>query len=154
MEFDVFEMHYTKKEVQEAKISCTPFDVRYFEEYKRIYNECFYDMRKALERVPVNVLADFKQIEEKAKDIYLLIENGEICGSVACYENEVDDLVVNKKFQHMGYGKQMLFWAMAKIRERSEAPIKLHVVDWNTRAYEMYKKAGFETVNVLHIGGK
>jgi len=52
------------------------------------------------------------EIIEKVKDIYLLIHQGELIGSIACYGNEIDDLIVNKKFQHKGYGKQLLLWGM------------------------------------------
>ena len=38
------------------------FEEKYFVEYMRIYNECFYDMRKALDRKPYNFLSDYKQI--------------------------------------------------------------------------------------------
>ncbi|MBR2950894.1 MAG: GNAT family N-acetyltransferase [Lachnospiraceae bacterium] len=78
----------------------------------RIYNECFYEMRKALDIQPYNFLNEYKQIIEKVKDIYLLIHQGEIIGLIACYGNEIDDLIVNKKFQHKGYGKQILLWGM------------------------------------------
>lgn len=40
-----------------------------------IYNECFYEMRKALDIVPYNFLSDYEQIKEKIKDIYLFMEN-------------------------------------------------------------------------------
>ena len=73
-----------------------------------IYNECFYEMRKTLNIEPYNFLNNYEQIKEKSKDIYLLVENEEIIGSIACYGNEIDDLIVNKKFQHKGYGKQLL----------------------------------------------
>lgn len=36
---------------------------------------------------------------EKGKDIYLLINQGKTIGSIACYGNEIDDLIVNKKDQ-------------------------------------------------------
>ena len=68
-------------------------------------NECFYEMRKTLNIEPYNFLNNYEQIKEKSKDIYLLVENEEIIGSIACYGNEIDDLIVNKKFQHKGYGK-------------------------------------------------
>ena len=47
----------------------------------------------------------------------------EIIGSVACYGNEIDDLIVNAKYQNRGYGKQLLLWGMNHIREISNEPI-------------------------------
>lgn len=55
--------------------------------------------------------------------------NEEIIGSIACYGNEIDDLIVNKKFQHKGYGKQLLLWGMQCIRKKNTEPIVLHVAE-------------------------
>ena len=72
------------------------------------------------------------------------MDNAEIIGSVACYGNEIDDLVVNKKYQHKGYGKQLLLWGMQHIRSNNKEPIVLHVAEWNMEALTLYKKIGFE----------
>ena len=76
-------------------------------------------MRKSLDIQPYNFLNDYKQIVDKVKDIYLLINQGEIIGSIACYGNEIDDLIVNKRLQHRGYGKQLLLWGMQRIRKKT-----------------------------------
>ena len=96
-------------------------------------------------------LNDYKQIVDKVKDIYLLINQGEIIGSIACYGNEIDDLIVNKKFQHKGYGKQLLLWGMQYIREKSNEPITLHVAKWNNDALMLYKKVEFEIANIERV---
>lgn len=142
-----YEMKYDKSFVEQSKISCVPFDARYFELYKSIYNECFYDMRKALDIEPYNYLNDYEQIREKASDIYLLVKDGEIIGSVACYGNEIDDLIVNKKFQKKGIGKQLLLWGMEQIRKKNTVPITLHVAEWNQNALRLYKNVGFEVIS-------
>jgi len=72
-------------------------------------------------------------------------------GSVACYGNDIDDLIVNKKFQHRGYGKKLLLWGMQHIRERNNEPITLHVAKWNNNALMLYKEAGFEITKVEKI---
>lgn len=146
MEIIAYEMKLNKSKVDAPNISCIPFQKPYFEEYKRIYNECFYDMRKALDIEPYNFLHDYEQIVDKSADIYLLVDKEEIIGSVACYGNEIDDLIVNRKFQRQGYGKQLLLWGIQRIRERSHEPITLHVAAWNQRAVALYEKCGFEIV--------
>lgn len=105
MEIIAYEMKYVDNSVEKSDIVCIPFEVEFFQEYMRIYNECFYEMRKALDIQSYNFLNEYNQILEKVKDIYLLLKQGEIIGSVACYGNEIDDLIVNKKFQHKGHGK-------------------------------------------------
>lgn len=151
MEIIAYEMKYHKDIIEQSNILCIPFEEQYFQEYMRIYNECFYEMRKTLDIEPYNFLNDFKQIVGKVNDIYLFLSNGEIIGSVACYGNEIDDFIVNKKFQHKGYGKQLLLWGMQCIRERNNEPIMLHVAQWNKDALMLYKKIGFEVTSIERI---
>ena len=143
MAINAYEMKYINAMVEQSNIVCIPFEKKYFQEYMRIYNECFFDMRKALDIHPYNFLNAYEQIAEKVEDIYLLVDRGELIGSIACYGNEIDDLIVNKKFQHRGYGKQLLLWGMQRIREKSREPITLHVAKWNENALMLYKKTGF-----------
>lgn len=151
MEVIAYEMNYDKASVEQSAVTCIPFEMQYFEQYKSIYNECFYDMRRALEIEPYNFLNDFGQIREKADDIYLLMKDSEIIGSVACYGNEIDDLIVNKKFQKRGYGKQLLLWGMQQIRKKNADPITLHVAEWNRNALRLYKKVGFEVIHCERV---
>ena len=145
MKFTVYEMKTDIANIDgNIGIRCVPFEKRYFEQYKQIYNECFFDMRKSLDIKPYNFLSDYTQIQEKAKDIFLLIdESGLIIGSVACYGNEIDDLFVNKRFQGRGFGRKLLLWGINHIRAKSFAPIYLHVAEWNKRAVTLYKSVGF-----------
>ena len=151
IEVIAYEMKYHKDTIEPNNIMCIPFEPQYFEEYMNIYNECFYPMRKALEIEPYNFLNNYEQIEDKINNIYLLVENGEIVGSVACYGNEIDDLIVNKKYQHRGYGKQLLLWGLQNIRKINNEPITLHVAEWNNDALLLYKRVGFEVVHVEKI---
>ena len=151
MEIIAHEMQFYKKIIEPSKIQCIPFETSYFEEYMPIYNECFYEMRKTLDIEPYNFLHDYEQIASKVPDIYLLVNEDEIIGSVACYGNEIDDLIVNKKYQHKGYGSQLLLWGMNHIREKNDEPILLHVAEWNKDALKLYKKTGFEITNTERI---
>lgn len=149
MEILVYEMKYLKENTEKSCVSCIPFEKQYFQQYMKIYNACFYEMRKALDRKPYNFLSDYKQIREKSKDIFLLMSGEEIIGSVACYGNEIDDLIVNAKYQNRGYGKQLLLWGMNYIRQISNEPISLHVAKWNEKALRLYEKAGFDITNII-----
>ena len=152
MKFIAHEMKYTRNIVERCDIHCIPFEEKYFQDYMRIYNECFYDMRKALDRKPYNFLSEYEQIINNIGSIFLLIEKNEIIGSVACYGNEVDDLIVNKKYQNKGYGKQLLLWAMNLIRKNNFVPITLHVAEWNENALKLYKNIGFVITDSEIIG--
>ena len=143
-EIIVHKMECRNDAMENCEIECVPFEKRYFEAYMEIYNECFYEMRKALDIEPYNFLHGYEQIAEKKKDIFLYVFDDKIIGSVACYENEIDDLIVHKAFQNKGYGKQLLLWGMQHIRKYSDAPVTLHVADWNKKAIALYEKNGFQ----------
>lgn len=151
MHIIAYEMKLDKEVSETVNIQPIPFQKEYFQEYMTIYNECFYDMRKALDIQPYSYLQAYEQIEDKVKEIYLWIRDGELIGSVACYGNEIDDLVVNRKFQRQGYGKQLLLWGIRHIRERSNEPIVLHVAEWNQTAVRLYQKVGFEISKVERV---
>ena len=151
MEIIAYEMEYANINLLESSIECIPFNEVYFQEYMQIYNDCFYEMRKSLDIEPYNFLSEFGQIENKIDDIFLLMEYGEIVGSIACYDNEIDDLIVNPKYQHRGYGKQLLLWGMNKIRKNNNKPITLHVAQWNENAVTLYEKVGFNVIKTERV---
>ena len=125
---------------------CVSFDIKFYSHYQRIYNSCFREMRTALDIKPYDFLSDISQISDKLNDINLLIKDGNIIGSVACYGNEIDDLIVAPEHQHKGYGKQLMLWAIHSIRSKNAEPITLHVADWNKIAVSLYKSLGFKII--------
>lgn len=144
MQFTVYEMQTNIAKIEtEIGIECIRFDERFFEEYKRIYNECFYDMRKSLGIEPFCFLSDYSQIRDKSEHIFLLTHNDSLVGSVACYGNEVDDLFVDKQYQGRGIGRQLLLWAMKYIGSKNNLPIVLHVAAYNKAAIGLYESVGF-----------
>lgn len=125
-------------------IDCTPFREEYWNEYMRIYNECFYEMRNDLEIEPINFYSDYSQIKNKVNDIFVYLKNGVIIGAVSCFGNELDDLIVNKPFQKRGYGREILLWGINHIFERGYDEVVLHTAEWNRNAVKLYLKTGFE----------
>lgn len=123
-----------------------------YNEYRIVYEECFFDMRTALQLKPVNCCDSNDTLLGKALQIFILRINDVLIGSVAIYGNEIDDLIVAKEFQNQGYGKQLLNFAVSKMQKNNVCPIILHVADWNKNAISLYLKNGFiitktETVN-------
>ena len=141
-----YEMIYNKALKYQNDIICVPFQKEYWNEYMKIYNECFYKMRKALEVEPINFYYDYAQIKDKIKDIFLYLQNGVIIGAVSCYENELDDLIVEQSFQGQGIGQKLLFWGINHIKEQGYEEIILHVAEWNQNAVKLYLKNGFSIV--------
>ncbi len=141
--FKVYEMEYRGKAAATPDISLFRFSEEYYPQYKRIYNECFHDMRKALDIKPYDYYSDIEQLREKAGNIYLLLDDNTIIGSVGCFGTEIDDLIVNSAYQGRGYGRKLLLWAINHIRSYTERPITLTVAQWNRRAVQLYESAGF-----------
>lgn len=142
--FYVYEMQYIGKEYLIDVAQLVPFCEKYYPQYEHIYNECFYEMREALDVKPYNFYSDIEQIKSKMTNIFMLIQDETIIGSVGCYGTEIDDLIVNKRFQNMGYGRVLLLWAIHYIRTYSDEPIILHVTEWNQNAIKLYRSNGFE----------
>ncbi len=117
-----------------------------YEEYKRVYEAGFAEMRAALELFPVNCCDGREQLLEKAQDIFVLEISGKLAGSVAIYGNEIDDLVVAREFQRKGYGTALLRFAVARMQNAGIKPIQLHAADWNRNAVGLYLKNGFQIV--------
>jgi len=138
-----YEMYFDKEMYEKSNIRCMPFKEEYFAEYMCVYNECFYEMRKSLDIEPYNWYSEYEQIVDKADNIFVYVEDNQIIGSVACYGNEIDDLIVKKTYQKKGYGRQLLLWAMNHIRQHNNSVITLHVAEWNQGALDLYKKVGF-----------
>ena len=122
-----------------------------YKEYKRIYEECFHDMRIALQRFPIEYCGSREELERKKEEIYILEIDGKIIGSVAIYGNEIDDLVVEKSFQRMGYGTALLRFAVSYLQSNHTSPIILHVADWNQSALKIYLKNSFSIVKTEEV---
>lgn len=142
-EIIAYEMSFDQRLEYQDDICCVPFQEQYWNAYRNIYNECFYEMRKALEVEPINFYSDYSQIKDKVNDIFLYLQNGVIAGAVSCYGNELDDLIVEKSFQGQGIGQKLLLWGMNHIKEQGYEEIILHVAEWNQNAVKLYLKNGF-----------
>ena len=53
----VYEMQYTSNIVQ-SDMKLIPFNDKFYDMYEPIYNECFYEMREALNVKPYNLPAE------------------------------------------------------------------------------------------------
>ena len=144
-----YEMTYLHPVTETPCIKLVPYISRYQEQYKDIYNACYHEMREALEIKPYDFIQDDTFFDTGMKNVYLLIEQGEIIGSVALKGEEIDDLIVNPKCQGQGFGKQLLLWAIQNIQTEK---VMLHVAAWNERAVNLYKKCGFEITETIVIG--
>lgn len=144
-----FEMEYVHPVDEKSSVSLVPYSPEYQEQYKKIYNACYHEMREALDIKPYDFIQDDSFFDEGMDKVYLLLDNGVIIGSVALLDDELDDLIVNPEYQGKGYGKQILLWTLENINLDR---IVLHVAEWNQRAINLYKKTGFEVTETIEIG--
>ena len=136
-----YEMEYRNPVSERSSVDLIPYTSEYREMYKVMYNECYHEMREALDIQPYDFIQNDSFFNSGMDEVYLLVKDREIIGSVALKSDEIDDLIVNPKYQRQGYGKQILLWALEHMNSER---IILHVADWNKRAINMYKKNGFE----------
>lgn len=151
MEIIAYEMQFSSKTIQESDIILEVFSDDFYSEYEKIYNQCFFDMRKSLNVEPYNFYSSIEQLDNKKQNIYVLWEGNTLIGSVACYGNEIDDLIVNKAYQNKGIGRKLLLWAIEHIRSNNDESIILHVAKWNEKALKLYLDNGFEISKIEKI---
>ena len=143
-----FEMEYKHPVDDRSDIEMIPYSAKYQDEYKKIYNECYHEMREALGIEPYDFIQDDSFFDEGTENIYLLTGSSGIIGSVALKGDEIDDLLVAPEYQGQGFGKQILLWALEHM---SSERVFLHVADWNKRAVRLYEDTGFEIVETFSI---
>lgn len=141
-------MRYSTPIDVKVDISLVKYSSEYKDKYRRLYNDCYHEMREALGIQPFDFIQDDSFFESGMETVYLLIKNGELIGSVNLKGTEIDDLLVNKRYQGQGYGKKLLHWAISNIS--TSQPV-LHVSGWNKRALNLYRETGFEVINTIEI---
>lgn len=151
MEIIAYEMQFSGKTVQETDIKLESFRDDFYSEYEKVYNQCFFDMRKALNVEPYNFYSSIEQLDDRKQNIYVLFDGNTLIGSVACNGNEIDDLIVNKAYQNNGVGRKLLLWAIEHISNNNNESIVLHVAKWNNKALKLYLDNGFEISKIEKI---
>ena len=142
-----YKMEYIHPTDERSSIEMVPYSPEYQKKYKSLYNESFHEMREALKIEPVDVIQDDSFFEKEMDIVYLLLDGEEIIGSVAL-KDETDALIVDKRFQNQGYGRQILLWALEHM---DKDPVFLHVSAWTEIAFNLYKTTGFEVTETIVI---
>lgn len=138
-----YTMEYKTSVDESSSVRLIPYSSEYQGQYKALYNDCYHEMREALNIKPYDYIRDDSFFDSGMEDVYILKSENEIVGSVALKGEEIDDLIVSPKYQRKGYGKQILLWALENINSKK---IFLRVARWNKRAINLYEKNGFEII--------
>ncbi|MDP4093624.1 MAG: GNAT family N-acetyltransferase [Bacillota bacterium] len=151
--FDMYEMEY-KGGLINSELSVITLEEKHYEKYKDLINSCYYEMRKELNIQPYGVYcADLEELMEQKENIFLLMNSDEIICTVSCVKNEISKVAVNLKYQHHGYGRKIMEFAISYIQKQGNPPIKLTVTKWNKNAIALYKSLGFEIIKETTVEG-
>ncbi len=113
-----------------------------YTEYRQRYEDSFYDIRRTL-GLPRECCKSESKLADLKDSIFILEEDGEIAGSVAVYDNEIDDFFVAEKYRRRGYGGSLLRFAVSYLQQKNTDRIILHVAQINKAALELYLNNGF-----------
>ena len=150
---NMYEMEYRGGAVK-SDLSLVPFDEKYYKQYKNVINDCFYEMRKALNIKPYdkhsNSLVELAMLKEST---FLLLDGDVIICAVSFFGNELGNVVVNPQYQRQGYGRKLMEFALQHMQKRGDSPIKLMVNTSNRSAIALYSLLGFEVMKEIAIEG-
>lgn len=98
-EIIAYEMLFKGNIPYSGGLSCISFREKHWTEYMKIYNECFYEMRKVLEIEPINFYSDYSQMKDKADNTYLYLQNGMIAALFPVTEMNWTTCSLTKRFK-------------------------------------------------------
>ena len=143
----VHEMKYCGEKVF-SDLNLANYDDVFYNEYRRIICECFHDLNLATNRDPDTYYTP-EEMNEKKPNVFILLENNEIIGSVQIKENIIDVIFVSPKYQNKGYGKKLLDYAINRMQQAGIEDITLYVADLNKKAVQLYLNYGFKCTNSI-----
>jgi len=151
--FDMYEMEY-RGGLLTSELPVLTFEPKYYGKYKFLINSCYYEMRRDLKIKPYGeYCAGLEELQEQKENIFLLLDSDEIICAVSCAKNEISSVAVNLKYQHQGFGRKIVKFAISFLQQQSNAPIRLTVTKWNENAMALYKSLGFETTKETTVEG-
>ena len=133
-----------KANTQESSLPLIPFEEKHYNQYANLMDECFYEMRKALNIRPYEKHSySLDEPAELKENTFLLLDDDEIIGAVTCAETDIKNVAVSPRHQRKGYGRKLIKFAINHMKNRGDAAIKLTVTKWNKNAIALYESLGF-----------
>lgn len=91
-------------------------------------------------------------INQETSQYLFLLEKQQLIGFISYYsifgEVDITHVVINKEYQHQGYGKKMLRELVKKLADSNHEKLFLEVRPSNLAAIDVYKKVGFEVISI------
>lgn len=150
--FACHELYYKGTNQPEVDIKFVPYEDKYYEQYAKLIQDCFYELRKENDiqpyACPINE-EDRTNTLKIREYIYIVLDNENIMAAVLIKEGEIDRLVVSPAYQGRGCGRKITQFAINKALEQGISPIKLSALVWNAKAVKLYRSMGFEIVQTI-----
>lgn len=146
---------YRGKEKFDLDIDFVFYEDKYYDQYLKCTQECFYELRRNNDFKPYLVPKNEEErhrLMENKDSIYLTLNNNEeIISTVTVKDGYIDNVMVSQKYQGKGYGKKIAQLAINRALDEGIEPIYLCYVDGNEKANNLYKSLGFEILQIIDI---
>ncbi|MFZ3580312.1 GNAT family N-acetyltransferase [Virgibacillus sp. DJP39] len=147
------ELFYSGGGFPQSKIEFSVYEDKYFEQYVKVNQECYYPIQKSNDLKPY--IASEKVIKQyklnNKENVYLALDNEEIIASVTIGNGEIDNLIVAPNYQGKGYGKEALQFGMNKLLRQGHKEIRICYMENNTVAENLYYLLGFKFLQNTHV---
>lgn len=147
-------MYYKGTYQPVSDMEFVPYEDKYYEQYVKCIQDCFYQLRKENDIKPYVVPyneEDRERILKRKEFINIAVKNEELIASFDLENGYLDSIVVSPSFQGNGYGKKTTQCAINKALSQESQLIHLGVIEWNTNARNLYSSLGFEIVQTVHV---
>lgn len=141
----VHEMQYYGEKVS-SDIEVVNYSDKYYNDYRNICCDSFRSLSIATDQNP-DAFYTREEMLKKKLHVFIKFINNEMIGSVEIFENVIDHLFVNEKYQYKGFGKKLLFFAINRLQQSGIEQIILYVADLNKKAIQLYLNNGFKCIN-------
>lgn len=147
------ELYYRGMGVPDASTTFVQYEDKYFDQYVKIVQECYYPINKSNDIKPYLATAESVkryQLENK-KNVFLALDHDQIIASVTTGEGTIDNLMVSPAYQGKGFGKKALQFGMNKMLSQGYKEIRICYMENNTPAEDLYYSLGFKPLQNTHV---
>lgn len=153
--FGIHDMHYRGDLQPEPDLTISPYQEEFFLQYAKGIDDCFYEMRKENDIKPYYCSPptdeNRQNVLEEKDNIFLALDGDKLIASaIVKKDGYLDDIFVIPEYQGKGYGRKITEFAINKALSYNPQVISLGVVEWNTKAANLYEALGFERIQTTH----
>jgi ribosomal protein S18 acetylase RimI-like enzyme len=149
------EAYYRGDYQPEVNLNFTSYKDEYFQEYTKLIQDGFYELRRENDIKPYKCDFDdrYREYLLNNKDsIFVLFRNNEMIATAVVKDGYLDNIVVAPSHQGKGLGKKVTQFAINKaLIQAPEDSVHLTVLTWNKKAIKLYQELGFEIVHTIHF---